>query len=606
MSPLQIFKLAEENKIVLFTDEVENALKNSVLKNRKVCVISVAGIFRQGKSFALNFFLHFLKKKIQKIEKWVDPDDKLFLGFSWKSTTEGITEGILMWPEIFLTETESNEEIAIILMDTQGTADHTTSGTQSASLFALSVLISSVQIYNVKNHLNTDHLKNLQVFTGYGGTYCENSPEKPFQKLVILVRDWEYPFEYDYGFEGGKMLLEAVFRKHRESQQEELTTIQETIEENFEQVGCFLMPHPGKEVATNPNFDGNFDCVDDEFLGCVETFVETILAPENVVPKKINGEFVTVQGLLELIKMYGNHFKEGKQLNVKTIYAATAEAYHQECLNQAVDEFSKQVEQCDSFLKADEEKMKILQNFETKVSKMGTKKMIRRCKERLKQTLNGVFEKHRPRFEEQGLRSFCKKVFSYTTGGSTIGVAAVEVTTVITAVEATTAGAVLEAAIAGSIAGLGVGLVVGAGVGLVTWGLGKCVIGVKNSPKTKKIVSHASENVRRVWEAGRGAVSTSFGKFFRGRVEDGVSIVGGCSDGDGVVVMEGEERGQESEEVEVNGGVTEKCEVGSEAKHTEESGEGGRSLNFGREFVKSVVVVVFVAIVAVCVTFFKF
>ena len=77
---------------------------------------------------------------------------------------------------------------------------------------------------------------------------------------MILVRDWENPFEYDYGFEGGKMLLEAVFRKHRESQQEELTTIQETIEENFEQVGCFLMPHPGKEVATNPNFDGNFDC----------------------------------------------------------------------------------------------------------------------------------------------------------------------------------------------------------------------------------------------------------------------------------------------------------------------------------------------------------
>ena len=64
MSPLQIFKLAEENKIILFTDEVENVLKNSVLKDRKVCVISVAGIFRQGKSFVLNFFLHFLKKKV--------------------------------------------------------------------------------------------------------------------------------------------------------------------------------------------------------------------------------------------------------------------------------------------------------------------------------------------------------------------------------------------------------------------------------------------------------------------------------------------------------------------------------------------------------------
>jgi len=30
---------------------------------------------------------------------------------------------------------------------------------------------------------------------------------RPFQSLVFLVRDWSYPYDYDYGMDGGNALL---------------------------------------------------------------------------------------------------------------------------------------------------------------------------------------------------------------------------------------------------------------------------------------------------------------------------------------------------------------------------------------------------------------
>ena len=41
-----------------------------------------------------------------------------------------------------------------------------------------------------------------------------------------------------------------------DKQHKELRQIREHIRACFENIGCFLMPHPGLKVATNPHFDG--------------------------------------------------------------------------------------------------------------------------------------------------------------------------------------------------------------------------------------------------------------------------------------------------------------------------------------------------------------
>lgn len=41
-------------------DEIKRILENDSIKDRNVVVVSIAGAFRQGKSFLLNFFIKYL------------------------------------------------------------------------------------------------------------------------------------------------------------------------------------------------------------------------------------------------------------------------------------------------------------------------------------------------------------------------------------------------------------------------------------------------------------------------------------------------------------------------------------------------------------------
>ena len=76
-----------------------------------------------------------------------------------------------------------------------------------ATIFALSAMLSSVLVYNLTSNIQEDDLQHLQLFTEYGRLALEDSGETPFQKLMFLVRDWSYPYENDFGLDGGKDIL---------------------------------------------------------------------------------------------------------------------------------------------------------------------------------------------------------------------------------------------------------------------------------------------------------------------------------------------------------------------------------------------------------------
>lgn len=68
-----------------------------------------------------------------------------------------------MWPQVFLADLPSGEEVAIFLIDTQGAFDHLTSFNDCATIFAFSTLISSLQIFNVMHQIKLTDLEHLQV-----------------------------------------------------------------------------------------------------------------------------------------------------------------------------------------------------------------------------------------------------------------------------------------------------------------------------------------------------------------------------------------------------------------------------------------------------------
>jgi len=320
--PNHLFTLEEE--------ALEKLLLQDKIKDRYVVVVSVAGAFRKGKSFLLDFFLRYLKSKYgnplqHDDESWMGPQDVPLQGFPWRGGSERDTTGILMWSEIFLTDLPNGDKTAIILLDTQGTFDSESTVRDCATVFALSTMISSIQVYNMSQNIQEDDLQHLQLFTEYGRLALEDTGQKPFQKLQFLVRDWSYPYEAEYGDEGGRKMLDRRLQISNK-QHPELQSIRKHIRSCFSDISCFLMPHPGLRVATKPNFDGRLSEIELDFKTSLQKLVPMLLAPENLIIKEIGGHKVKAKELVQYFKSYINIYSGDELPEPKSMLVATAEA----------------------------------------------------------------------------------------------------------------------------------------------------------------------------------------------------------------------------------------------------------------------------------------
>ncbi|XP_052756538.1 atlastin-like [Galleria mellonella] len=329
----------EDHTFVLDEDALSALLLREDVRDRAVVVLSVAGAFRKGKSFLLDFFLRYMHHKYilgESGEGWLGADDEPLKGFSWRGGSERDTTGLLLWSQPFKATLANGEKVVIFLMDTQGTFDSESTVRDNAIVFALSTMLSSVLIYNLSQNIEEDDLQHLQLFTDYGSLAQEKSVGKPFQRLQFLIRDWSVPYEYPYGAQGGLKLLHKRLEVH-EGQHKELQTLRQHIQACFEELACFLMPHPGLNVATSPEFNGKLADIRDEFKTSLRQLVPMLLAPENLVPKLIGGQKVKAKDLMQYFRVYMNIFNGSELPTPKTILEATAEANNLSAVAEARD-----------------------------------------------------------------------------------------------------------------------------------------------------------------------------------------------------------------------------------------------------------------------------
>lgn len=224
-----------------------------------------------------------------------------------------------MWSDIFTLDYKNGDKIAIILLDTQGNFDPGSTVRDWSLIFALSTLLSSVQCFNLKDTIQEDDLMNLNLFTEFGRLAFEDTGNTPFQRLQFIVRDWSFPYEHEYGSNGGQTFLEGILQL-KPNMKPESKMIRQQIGNFFNEIECFLMPHPGSVVTTNSRFDGSIKHIGHEFKTYLNQLVPMLLAPENLLPKKINGQHVKAYDLAQMFPIYFNALQTENDFNPKSIY----------------------------------------------------------------------------------------------------------------------------------------------------------------------------------------------------------------------------------------------------------------------------------------------
>lgn len=223
-----------------------------------------------------------------------------------------------MWSEVFTHDYDNGEKVAIILLDTQGIFDDQSSVRDCTTIFALSMLLSSVQCYNLMQNIREDDLQHLELFTEYGRLALEQSTEKPFQKLLFIVRDWPFGYETNYGWHGQKVIDEILAGNNEQTP--DMKQLRKRLDSSFNDIGAFLMPHPGKTVAQGNKFTGDLKQTDPEFVQYVKELVPALFAPEKLIAKTINGQKLRARDLLQYLEAYVKIFNGDALPEPKTVF----------------------------------------------------------------------------------------------------------------------------------------------------------------------------------------------------------------------------------------------------------------------------------------------
>lgn len=226
-------------------------------------------------------------------------------GFHFCSGSKPDTKGIWMWSEIFTYDRDDGEKIAIILLDTQGIFDNESSMKECTAIIAISMMLSSVQCFNVMVNIQESDLQHLHLFADYGIATMNSSPdEKPFQKFVFVVRDWPYSYENGYGYSQAVTDYKLAETK---SQSDDMQHLRTRIRSTIDVIQTFLMPFPGP-VVLEENFRGNLQRVEKNFIDCVKQFLPSLLAPENLIIRQINGRKMRIGDFKTYLKSFVDTF----------------------------------------------------------------------------------------------------------------------------------------------------------------------------------------------------------------------------------------------------------------------------------------------------------
>ncbi|CAL8104796.1 unnamed protein product [Orchesella dallaii] len=334
-------------RILIFISHLLSML--STVGDRPVAIISINGKQRSGKSFLANQFIKYLKHSEQG-EAWLD--ERMESGFEWRDDYKRVTSGIQVWFEPLFVRVDG-KEVGVIVMDTQGLHDENTGAQENSIIFGLSVLLSSVFIYNEMNTADDSlqFLRSYLEFAKFASAGGDDGAEGlVFQKLIFLRRDFQAVRHYAYGYYDDNSCppnqtknLKLTMFQHQQSPDmcNEAIETRLGIEKSFQEIGVYAMSSPGKKMPDMPEYQSSL-AWDPEFRSCIMDFVALVFGHQSILnsTKKLFGHELTGEKLKEYVSTWAQLIQETEgMVESKTIFEITADMFYAKKIEETSNEY---------------------------------------------------------------------------------------------------------------------------------------------------------------------------------------------------------------------------------------------------------------------------
>jgi hypothetical protein len=295
----------------------------------KVAVISVAGKYRTGKSFLLNRILLNIRKD----------------GFGVGPTINPCTKGLWIWNQPIYTQTSDGQDVAAIIIDSEGLGAFDEDANHDTRIFMLALLLSSYFIYNSVGSIDENAISNLSLVVNLTKQLQvktnESEPDVEemahyFPSFLWVLRDFALKLEDANGNPiNSRQYLEGALKEQKgiSDNIESKNRIRRLITHFFQDRDCFALIRPSEDERTLQNLNTvSENMLRPDFVTQVEALRRLVY--RKLKPKTLNGNFVNGEMLAGLAKAYSEAINKG---GVPTIEGAWTAVCNSECQKVASD-----------------------------------------------------------------------------------------------------------------------------------------------------------------------------------------------------------------------------------------------------------------------------
>lgn len=287
--PLQLIAIDDSGQCHL----QENAVSILSQIPGRLAVVSIAGLYRTGKSFLLNRLL--------------DLQD----GFEIGPTVNPCTKGLWIWGQ----PVQLAPDYHIILIDTEGLGSTQRTASCDMQILSLSILLSSHFIYNSMGAIDEQAIDDLHLVLQLArhihvkSRKSSNEEEKVaelsqyFPTFLWVLRDFHLRTVDENGAEiSEKEYLESALQS-KHGHDDAKNKLRETIKDLFRSRDCVTMARPVVDEADLRNIQKlPYESLRPQFRTQVEAFVNKVY--KSLKPKKIDGSLVSGSMFVNMASEY--------------------------------------------------------------------------------------------------------------------------------------------------------------------------------------------------------------------------------------------------------------------------------------------------------------